>query len=126
HSRTPTDSSGAAARGGASSGQGTEQGVPGQLATSRCEGFSRAEHDLGNGYLVACGGEEGRPGLRRFVGREMLREALLRALVPDARRLFLTNPGHVITHASTVDGQIRGRSRTYMVADGSVVTVELC
>src|SRR5699024_3079021 len=89
------------------------------------EGFSRAEDDLGNRYLILCQVEKGRPGLCRFLGSEMLTQTLFPALVPDARRRFLTNPGHVITHASTVDGQIRGRPRTYMVTDGSVVTVEL-
>ena len=125
HSRTLTGPSVAAGRGGASAGQGTEQGVPGQLATIRWEGFSRAEDDLGNRYLILCRVEKGRPGLCRFLGSEMLTQTLFPALVPDARRLFLTNPGHVITHASTVDGQIRGRPRTHMVADGSVVTVEV-
>src|SRR5699024_3452102 len=111
--------------GGASSGQGTEQGVPGQLATIRWEGFSRAEDDLGNRYLILCRVEKGRPGLCRFLGSEMLTQTLFPALVPDARRLTSTNLGHVITHAATVDGQVRGRARSHMVTVGSVVSLEL-
>lgn len=125
HSRTLTGPSVRDHRVGPTPGGGAERGVPGQLATIRWEGFSHAEDDLGNRYLILCEVEKGRPGLCRFLGSEMVTQTLFPALAFDAHRLFLTNPGHLITHVSTLDGRASGRPRTRTVPDGHVVTVEL-
>lgn len=125
HSRTLTGPSVEDRDGSAPGDRDTERGVPGLLATIRWEGFSHAEDDLGNRYLILCEVERGRPGLCRILGSEMVTQTLFPAPAPEARRLFLTNPGHLITRAPTLDGRARGRPRTHTVPDGNVVTVEL-
>ncbi|WP_017576633.1 hypothetical protein [Nocardiopsis kunsanensis] len=100
-------------------------GVPGQLATIRWEGFSHAWDDLGNRYLMLFEVEKGQPGLSWFLGTEVITQTLFPALAEDATQLVLTNPGHLISRAPTIDGQVSGRPSVRTVPDGNTVTVEL-
>lgn len=100
-------------------------GVPGQLATIRWEGFSRAWDDLGNRYLMLFEVEKGQPGLSWFLGTEVVTQTLFPTLAEDATQLMLTSPGHLVSRAPTIDGQVSGRPSVRTVPDGNTVTVEL-
>ncbi|WP_051051021.1 hypothetical protein [Nocardiopsis salina] len=104
---------------------GPRRGMPGQLATIRWEGFSRAWDDLGNRYVMLFEVEKGQPGLSSFLGTEVVTQTFFPALAEDAGQLMLLNPGHLVTRAPTIDGQVSGRPSVRTVPDGNVVTVNL-
>lgn len=104
---------------------GPRRGVPGQLATIRWEGFSRAWDDLGNRYVFLFEVEKGQPGLSAFLGMEVVTQTLFPSLAEDATQLMLLNPGHLVTRAPTIDGQVSGRPSVRTVPDVNVVTVNL-
>lgn len=110
---------------GPSAGAPNRSGVPGQLATIRWEGFSRAWDDLGNRYLMLFEVEKGQPGLSWFLGTEVVTQTFFPTLAEDATQLILTSPGHLVTRAPTIDGQVSGRPSVRTVPDGNTVTVEL-
>lgn len=110
---------------GPSGGAPPRGGVPGQLATIRWEGFSHCWDDLGNRYLMLFEVEKGQPGLSRLLGTEVVTQTLFPALADDAAQLMLTSPGHLVSRAPTVDGQVSGRPRVRTVPDGNTVTVQL-
>ena len=110
---------------GPAGGSPQRSGVPGQLATIRWEGFSHAWDDLGNRYLMLFEVEKGQPGLSWFLGTEVVTQTLFPALAEDATQLMLTSPGHLVSRAPTIDGQVSGRPSVRTVPDGNTVTVEL-
>lgn len=100
-------------------------GRPGLRSSTFWEGFSRIEDDLGNHYLTLIEVEKAQPGLCRLFGTQRVTQTLFPGLAPGARRLELTNPGHLVSLVPTRGGQPAARPETRTVPDGASITVAL-
>ncbi|GAB3732646.1 hypothetical protein [Nocardiopsis nanhaiensis] len=95
----------------------------GQVSCLHWEGFSRLEDDLGHLYLLRLDTEK--QGRGRMGTDEEVTQVVIPAIVPQARRLYLTSPGYWESQFQKLEGHLRGRPVHTSVPDKAMVSVDL-